>query len=141
MSTATTKPRSPRSASRSKSESRVNGSGTTEPTLSARILTPADLSKPIVESVYIPSLGGNLWYRLLPAARMREFLTKSGDTSTPEQRLDALADHLSGIVCKEDGSEFMSAEAWMETVSLDVMNEIADCLNDNRDKRGKASRR
>ena len=138
---STMKPRGSRSSSRSKSESRVNGSGTPEPTLPARTLTPADLSKPIVESVYIPSLGGNLWYRLLPAARMRDFLSKSGDASAPEQRLDALADHLSGIVCNEDGSEFMSAEDWMETVSLDVMNEIADCINDNRDKQGKTSRR
>lgn len=140
---SSSKTRSPRSnpASRSKSESRTNGSGTPDAGIPSRTLTPADISKPVVDSVYIPSLGGKIHYRLLPAARMREFIAKSGDTATPEQRLDALAEHLSRIVCAEDGSEFMSAETWMETVSLDIMNEIADCLNDNRDRRGKASRR
>lgn len=137
---SSSKVRGSRSA-RSKSDSRINGSGTSEAAVPVRNLTPADMSKPVVESVYIPSLSGNLYYRLLPAAKMREFLAKSGDSSTPEQRLDALADHLAGIICNENGQEFMSAETWMATVSLDVMNEIADCLNDHRNERGKVSRR
>lgn len=136
---SSSKTRSPRS----KSESRTNGSGVGDATnpVPARILAPSDVAKPIVESVYVPILNGSLYHRLLPAAKMREFLAESNDTSTPEQRLDALAGHLSRIICNEDGSEFMSAQAWMDTVSLDVMNEIADCINDNRDRRGKASRR
>jgi hypothetical protein len=143
MATNTNTKSKSRGGSRSKSESRTNGSGTGDATnpVPVKILSPADISKPIVESVYIPILNGTLYYRLLPAAKMREFLAQSGDNSTPEQRLDALAGHLSRIICNEDGSEFMSAETWMDTVSLDVMNEIADCLTDNRDNRGKASRR
>lgn len=138
---SSSKTRSPRSVSRS--ESRTNGSGVNNETnpMPDKILSPADVSKPIVLSAYIPILGGTLYYRLLPAGQMKEFLSQSGADSTPEARLDALAEHLSRIICNEDGAEFMSAEKWMQTVSLDVMNEVADCLNDNREKRGKASRR